>query len=75
MTESHNKELKRLGVPFFTLRPSLLRADSSDSRQSSGDTDTALDDKTPAADGSITTKQHLELQRKMLNHLVDLYGE
>jgi hypothetical protein len=75
MTESHNNELKRLGVPFFTLRSNLLRADSTDSPSSSGDTDAKTEDKTPAADGTITTKQHLELQRKMLNHLVDLYGE
>jgi len=28
-----------------------------------------------AAAGKITKMNHLELQRKMLNHLMELYGE
>jgi hypothetical protein len=75
MTESHNNELRRLDVPFFTLRSSLLRADSTDSGSVPKSTDTGDAEATPSANGTITIKQHTELRRKMLAHLVDLYGE
>ncbi|KAJ4349838.1 uncharacterized protein N0V89_008457 [Didymosphaeria variabile] len=63
MVESHSAVLKGLGVPFFGLRPEFLRAEGSEE----GD------------DGEekkkVTKEELLELQRKMLNHLMELYGD
>jgi hypothetical protein len=64
MVDSQSSALKVLGVPFFGVRPHLLASD---------------DETSPtAADGTptkITQTQILELQRKMLTHLLDLYGD
>ena len=64
MVESQSSSLKVLGVPFFGVRPHLLASD---------------DEYVPTgADGSptkATQSQVLELQRKMLTHLLDLYGD
>ncbi|KAH7139211.1 hypothetical protein B0J11DRAFT_37695 [Dendryphion nanum] len=64
MTESQTVELKRLGVPFFGTRPHLMLSDDDE-----GDDDSA------DGQGKITKKQLIELQRKMLNHLMELYGD
>ena len=71
MSLSHSAELKRLAVPFFGTRAELVRAD--DENASS----VLEEDLTPGpdADGKITKSQLTALQRKMLNHLVELYGE
>lgn len=61
MVESQSKELKSLGVPFFGLRSEFLRADGSD--------EGGLEQK------KVTKAELLELQRKMLNHLMELYGD
>ena len=66
MEGSHIAELKRLGVPFFGLKEYLLRADkNTEGGESSNE----------AVDGKITPKQLKDLQQRMLNHLVELYGD
>jgi len=64
MVDSQSSALKVLGVPFFGVRPHLLASD---------------DETIPkAADGTptkITQAQVLELQQKILTHLLDLYGD
>jgi hypothetical protein len=67
MEESHERELRRLGVPFFGVRENLLRADGGD-----GD---AEEKEGEGKDPRITKKQLAVLKRKMLEHLVDLYGD
>ncbi|KAF1932985.1 uncharacterized protein M421DRAFT_53328 [Didymella exigua CBS 183.55] len=64
MVESQSSSLKVLGVPFFGVRQHLLASD--DEELSTG------------SDGNptkVTQNQVLELQRKMLTHLLDLYGD
>lgn len=64
MVESQSSSLKVLGVPFFGVRQHLLASED--------------EDVATGADGApakITQKQVLELQRKMLTHLLDLYGD
>lgn len=64
MVDSQTSSLKVLGVPFFGVRPHLLASD---------DENVVI-----GCDGSatkITQTQVLELQRKMLTHLLDLYGD
>lgn len=71
MTESQTSSLKVLGVPFFGVKPQLIISDSDDSAS-------AVDaSQQPGGTSSqkITKKQLLDLQRKMLNHLVELYGD
>ena len=64
MAESQTSSLKVLGVPFFGTRPHLILHQSEE-------TPSAED----AAAGKISKARHLELQRKMLNHLMELYGD
>lgn len=71
MTDSHSAELKRLGVPFFGVRPDLIQPDD----HASSSVDEADPQPEDATVGKITKKQLLTLQRKMLNHLVELYGD
>lgn len=64
MVDSQSSSLKVLGVPFFGVRQHLLASE---------DEDIEIDtDGTPT---KITQSQVLELQRKMLTHLLDLYGD
>jgi hypothetical protein len=72
MAESHAGELKRLGVPFFGARPDLLLPDSDESLSPLNDEEAIADE---GIDGKITQKQLLALQRKMVNHLAELYGD
>jgi hypothetical protein len=62
MTEAQTSSLKVLGVPFFGTKPHLILHESEE----------------PSLNGSeqkIAKSQLLELQRKMLNHLMELYGD
>ena len=63
MVQSQSAELKRLGVPFFGLRPDLIASEDDSSGLSE--------------EGSkkVTKKQVMALQRDMLQHLVDMYGD
>lgn len=64
MVESQTSSLKVLGVPFFGVRPHLLASEDEEISTS--------------AEGSamkISQDQVLELQRRMLTHLLDLYGD
>jgi hypothetical protein len=62
MTEAQTSSLKVLGVPFFGTKPHLLLHESEEASSN-------------ASDEKITKSQLLELQRKMLNHLMELYGD
>ncbi|KAI4648449.1 uncharacterized protein J4E79_010071 [Alternaria viburni] len=68
MVDSQTSSLKVLGVPFFGVKPHLVVGSSYDPTEV---TDSQL---TPAG-GKISKQQLLELQRKMLNHLMELYGD
>ncbi|KAI8937016.1 hypothetical protein NX059_006239 [Plenodomus lindquistii] len=69
MVESQTASLKQLGVPFFGVRPYLVI-------QSSDDVAAGVDEPQSAqSEGKITTDELLQLQRKMLNHLMELYGD
>jgi hypothetical protein len=62
MTEAQTSSLKVLGVPFFGTKPHLVLHESEESASN-------------ASEGKITKSQLLEMQRKMLNHLMELYGD
>lgn len=70
MVESQMESLKMLGVPFFATKPYLVVvAAASGQAQGIGGSGSVQQD------GKITREQLLELQRKMLNHLMELYGD
>lgn len=64
MVESQTSSLKVLGVPFFGVRPHLLASD-----------DEEVTNGNEGGPAKVTQTQVLELQRKMLTHLLDLYGD
>lgn len=67
MFELQSAQLKSLGVPFFGVRLDLLLPDDSMSEDMrNGNEETRK---------GITKKELLELQRKILNHLMELYGD
>lgn len=66
MVDSQTMALKGLGVPFFGTRADMMRSESS---EGAGVKTTDLENK------KITKKELFELQRKMLNHLMELYGD
>jgi hypothetical protein len=71
MVESQTSSLKVLGVPFFGVKPNLIFRESEDG--SSLDIVNAQSD---TAGNKLVTKIELrELQQKMLNHLMELYGD
>jgi hypothetical protein len=72
MAELHTAELKRLGVPFFGVKESLILSNDEESTMLEGDLEPQL---SQTASGKVTKQQILALQRKMLNHLVELYGD
>ncbi|CBX99988.1 hypothetical protein IAQ61_002798 [Plenodomus lingam] len=65
MVESQTSSLKLLGVPFFGIKPYLVIQSSEETQGSDAS----------HSHGKITKEQLLELQRKMLNHLMELYGD
>ncbi|KAF2853011.1 hypothetical protein T440DRAFT_445934 [Plenodomus tracheiphilus IPT5] len=67
MVESQTSALKVLGVPFFGTKPYLV-VQSEEPLGPDGSEPTQLE-------GKITKEQLLGLQRKMLNHLMELYGD
>lgn len=70
MVDSQSSSLKALGVPFFGVKPYLVLGASYDPIE-------VVDSQTVAVGegGKITKEKLLELQRKMLNHLMELYGD
>jgi hypothetical protein len=68
MVESQTSSLKVLGVPFFGVKSYLVIGSSYDPME-------VTDLQSTPASGKMTKEQLLELQRKMLNHLVELYGD
>ncbi|KAF2761068.1 hypothetical protein EJ05DRAFT_535922 [Pseudovirgaria hyperparasitica] len=63
MVQSMSGELKSLGVPFFGVRNGLVISTRSNSKKQH-----------EGPPQSITPEQLLQLQRKMIAHLVDMYG-
>lgn len=72
MVESHSTALKGLGVPFFGVKPDLVITDDTEPSEVSKGAESKPSD---SINGKITKKQVLELQRKMLNHLMEMYGD
>ncbi|KAF2133205.1 hypothetical protein P153DRAFT_307777 [Dothidotthia symphoricarpi CBS 119687] len=68
MVGSQTSSLKVLGVPFFGVKPDLVLDDDDDEEP-------LVTGQGSQVAGKITKKQVLELQRKMLNHLLELYGD
>lgn len=68
MVESQTSSLKVLGVPFFGVKPYLVVGAAYDPME-------VADAPSAPEGGKITKDQLLELQRKMLNHLMELYGD
>lgn len=64
MVEMQSSSLKVLGVPFFGVRAHLLASEDEDIGNH--------EDGTPK---KVTQRQVLDLQRRMLTHLLDLYGD
>lgn len=62
MVESQTSSLKMLGVPFFGVKPYLVVQSAEEPQESE-------------SGGKITKGHLIELQRKMLNHLMELYGD
>jgi hypothetical protein len=71
MVESQTSSLKVLGVPFFGTRPHLVLHESEEPNTNTG----AEHQSVSTSDQKITKSQLLELQQKMLNHLLELYGD
>lgn len=63
MVDTQTAQLKSLGVPFFGVRPDLMLPD---------DAEDTVAGQEPR---KVTKKEVLELQRRMLNHLMELYGD
>jgi hypothetical protein len=68
MVESQGTQLKGLGVPFFGVRAELVVLDSGEPTEDKGLSG-------QEANKKITKKEMIELQRKMLNHLMEMYGD
>ncbi|KAG9192647.1 hypothetical protein G6011_11381 [Alternaria panax] len=68
MVDSQTSSLKVLGVPFFGVKPHLVVRSSYDPTE-------VTDSQSAPVGGKISKEQLLELQRKMLNHLMELYGD
>lgn len=68
MVDSQTSSLKVLGVPFFGVKPYLIVQSAEDLPEDTG---------SAAVNSSkrITKDQLLDMQRKMLNHLNELYGD
>ena len=68
MVDSQTSALRSLGVPFFGTKLYLIAHAAEEPNE-------ATDSHLAQTGGKITKKQLLELQRKMLNHLNELYGD
>lgn len=68
MVDSQTSSLKVLGVPFFGVKPHLVSGASYDPTE-------VTDSQSVPTGGKISKEQLLELQRKMLNHLMELYED
>lgn len=67
MVESQTSSLKEVGVPFFGIKPHLVVQTKQPLE--------AGQDMTSQSEGKVTKEELLDLQRRMLNHLADLYGD
>ncbi|TID25186.1 Serine/threonine-protein kinase [Venturia nashicola] len=66
MSEHHSAELKRLGVPFFGVNPKLIIMN--DIQQFAATSD-------PLSQATITEAELIDLQRRMIQYLEDLYKD
>jgi hypothetical protein len=62
----HDKELKRLGVPFFGVSPDLIIAN--ELQQTAAE-------RNPLSKATITQEELSQLQRKMIQYLEDMYKD
>jgi hypothetical protein len=62
----HAAELKRLGVPFFGVNPSLIITNMLQQTNAARD---------PLSRALITQEELLDLQRKMIQYLEDMYKD
>lgn len=72
LVSSHTAQLKQLGVPFFGVRPDLVLAE--------GVVDAAASEGPRNGTGEavlvrVSRARLAKLQRDMLRHLVDMYGD
>ena len=71
MVESQTSSLKVLGVPFFGVKPNLILHESEESVSPN-----VVGAPSGTVGNKLVTKIQLrELQQKMLNHLMELYGD
>ncbi|RMZ71694.1 ATP synthase subunit beta [Pyrenophora seminiperda CCB06] len=68
MVDSQTSSLKVLGVPFFGVKTYLVSGSTYDPAK-------IADPQSVPTSAKITKEQLLELQRRMLNHLMELYGD
>jgi hypothetical protein len=66
MSNFHAAELKRLGVPFFGVSPSLIIANELQQTSAARD---------PLSKALITQEELMALQRKMIQYLEDMYKD
>jgi hypothetical protein len=66
MATAHNAELKRLGVPFFGVSPKHVVANALQQAVAARD---------PLSQAMITEGELVELQKKMVQYLEDLYKD
>lgn len=66
MSEHHSAELKRLGVPFFGVNPKFIIMN--EVQQLAATTD-------PLSQATITEAELIDLQRRMIQYLEDLYKD
>jgi hypothetical protein len=66
MSEYHSAELKRLGVPFFGVNPKFIIMNEIQQVAATRD---------PLSQAAITEAELIDLQRKMIQYLEDLYKD
>jgi hypothetical protein len=66
MSEYYAAEMKKLGVPFFGVSPSLIIANDLQQTYATRD---------PLSKAMITQEELLVLQRKMVQYLEDMYKD
>ncbi|KAE9966377.1 hypothetical protein BLS_007041 [Venturia inaequalis] len=66
MSEHHSAELKRLGVPFFGVNPKFIIMNEIQQLAATSD---------PLSQATITEAELIDLQRRMIQYLEDLYKD
>ena len=69
---SMSAELKQLGVPFFGVQPDLVITLS---RENKVPSDSTFEQRAGLSRGKVSKSDLLELQRKMIQYLEDMYRD